>query len=90
MGKELEAICRLVESHAVILRQQILQRCVKTELRKTIVGTQQSYELKSSYVEFNLNDKKAVVNLKSTLFDMPQGEVYRIHFAQTLLYILIV
>ena len=72
MGKELEAICRLIESHAVILRQQILQRSIKTELRKTIVGTQQSYELKSSYVEFNLNDKKAVVNLKSKLFDMPK------------------
>ncbi|XP_076670629.1 extra spindle pole bodies like 1, separase [Andrena cerasifolii] len=72
MGKELDAICRLIESHAVILRQQILQRCVKTELRKTIADMQQSYELKSSYVEFNLNDKKAVVNLKSKLFDMPK------------------
>ncbi|XP_015437312.1 PREDICTED: separin [Dufourea novaeangliae] len=72
MGNELEAICHLIESHAVILRQQILHRCLKTKLRETVLNTEQVCGLKSSYVEFNVNNVNNVKNLKAKLFDLPK------------------
>ncbi|KOC62271.1 Separin [Habropoda laboriosa] len=72
IGDELKAICHLIESHAVILRQQILHRSVKTEMRESILNTQQTYGLKSSYVGFNINDTNSIDNLKTKLFDLPK------------------
>ncbi|XP_076242882.1 extra spindle pole bodies like 1, separase isoform X2 [Calliopsis andreniformis] len=72
MDNELKAICHLIESHAVILRQQILHRSMKTEMRKSIFNTQQNHGLKSSYVEFNLDGTIAVHDLKAKLFDLPK------------------
>ncbi|KAK1124856.1 hypothetical protein K0M31_006209 [Melipona bicolor] len=72
IGKELEAIFHLIESHAVILRQQILHRNVKKELRELILNTQQSSGLKSSYVGFNANESNGIENLKAKLFDLPE------------------
>ncbi|XP_026299547.1 separin isoform X2 [Apis mellifera] len=72
-GNELEAIFHLIESHAVILRQQILHRCIKTEMRKSILNVQQAYGLKSSYVGFNINNKNKIENIKTILFDLPKG-----------------
>lgn len=71
-GNELEAIFHLIESHAVILRQQILHRCIKTEMRKSILNVQQAYGLKSSYVGFNINNKNKIENIKTILFDLPK------------------
>ncbi|KAK9297376.1 hypothetical protein QLX08_008938 [Tetragonisca angustula] len=72
IGKELEAIFHLIESHAVILRQQILHRNVKKEMRESILNTQQSSGLKSSYVGFNANNSNGIENLKAKLFDLPE------------------
>ncbi|XP_003487939.2 separin [Bombus impatiens] len=72
IGNEFEAIFHLIESHAVILRQQILHRSVKTEMRESILNTQQSSGLKASYVGFNINDTNRVDNLKAKLFDLPK------------------
>ncbi|XP_043252364.1 separin isoform X1 [Colletes gigas] len=71
MGNELEAICRLIESHAVILRQQILHRCVKTKMQELILNTKKFYGLRSSYVEFDINLPNSVDNVKAKLFDLP-------------------
>lgn len=57
----------------MILRQQILHRSVKTEMRESILNTQQSSGLKASYVGFNINDTNRVDNLKAKLFDLPKG-----------------
>ncbi|XP_076168881.1 extra spindle pole bodies like 1, separase isoform X2 [Ptiloglossa arizonensis] len=72
MGIELEAICRLIESHAVMLRQQVLHRYVKTKMRELILNTQQFYGLKSSYIDFDINDSNSVDNIKAKLFDLPK------------------
>lgn len=79
MGIELEAICRLIESHAVMLRQQVLHRYVKTKMRELILNTQQFYGLKSSYIDFDINDSNSVDNIKAKLFDLPKGEIYKIN-----------
>lgn len=81
MGNELEAIFRLLESHAVILRQQILHRCSKTEVHNSVRNTQQCSGLKSSHVEFNVDGTNAVKDLKAKLLDLPKGK------ACTMLYI---
>ncbi|CAK9799037.1 Espl1 [Anthophora quadrimaculata] len=72
IGDEFKAICHLIESHAVILRQQILHRSVKTEMRESILNTQQTYGLKSSYVGFNMNDTNSTDNLKRKLAELPK------------------
>ena len=58
----------------MILRQQILHRNVKTEMRESILNTQQSSGLKSSYVGFNANDSNRVESLRVKLFDLPEGK----------------
>nr|XP_034193112.1 separin [Osmia lignaria] len=72
INNELKAICHLIESHAVILRQHILHRYVKTEMRESILNSQQVYGLKSSYVEFNINNTNNVDNLTTMLCDLPK------------------
>ncbi|OAD54830.1 Separin [Eufriesea mexicana] len=72
IGNELEAIFHLIESHAVILRQQILHRYVKTEMRESILNIPQTYGLKSSYVGFDINNTNKIDNLKTKLFDLPK------------------
>ncbi|XP_031835603.1 extra spindle pole bodies like 1, separase isoform X2 [Nomia melanderi] len=72
IGNELKAICNLIESHAVMLRQQILHRYAKTEMREKILNVQQVYGLKSSYVDLNLDDVNSIDNLKARLFDLPK------------------
>ena len=58
----------------MILRQQILHRNVKKEMRESILNTQQSSGLKSSYVGFNANNSNGIENLKAKLFDLPEGK----------------
>ncbi|CAL7940926.1 unnamed protein product [Xylocopa violacea] len=72
IGSELEAIYHLIESHAVILRQQILHRSVKTEMRESILNRQQTYGLQSSYIAFNVYNANSIDNLKTKLFELPK------------------
>ncbi|XP_078045945.1 extra spindle pole bodies like 1, separase [Augochlora pura] len=72
IGNELEAINRLIESHAVLLRQQTIHRYVKSEFRKTIQNNQQVYGLNSSHVNFNRNNVNFIDNWKSKLLDLPK------------------
>ncbi|XP_076756318.1 extra spindle pole bodies like 1, separase [Xylocopa sonorina] len=72
IGSELKAIFHLIESHAVILRQQILHRSVKTEMRESILNRQQTYGLQSSYIGFNIYNANSIDNLKAKLFDLPK------------------
>ncbi|XP_053997454.1 separin [Hylaeus anthracinus] len=72
MGNELEAICRLIESHAVILRQQISHRYMKMKVRESYLDTQQFYGLKPAYVQFGVNNANSVDNVKEKLHDLPK------------------
>nr|XP_033342266.1 separin isoform X1 [Megalopta genalis] len=69
---ELEAINRLIESHAVLLRQQTIHRYVKSEFRKTIQKNQQVYGLNSSHVNFNTSNISFTDNWKAKLSDLPK------------------
>lgn len=78
IGNELTAIHHLIESHAVILRQQILHRYKKTQLRESILDTPQTYGLKPTYVKFETESSDNT--LKSKLSEMPKGFIYTFCF----------
>lgn len=61
----------MVESHAVIFRQHILQRYQKTQLRE-IYEAPQTYGLKPTYVKFETKCSDAN-ELKSKLLELPKG-----------------
>lgn len=62
----------------MILRQHILHRYVKTEMRESILNSQQVYGLKSSYVEFNINNTNNIDNLTTMLCDLPKGKLLKV------------
>ncbi|XP_026674527.1 separin [Ceratina calcarata] len=72
IGNELEAICHLIESHAVILRQHILHRSVKRKMREEVLCEQQSSGLVPSYVGFIANNVNKVNSLKEKLVELPK------------------
>lgn len=62
----------------MILRQQIVHRSVKTEMRESILNAQQTCGLKSSYVGFNTRDAHSIDNLKAKLYELPKGEIVQV------------
>ncbi|XP_025996692.1 separin isoform X2 [Solenopsis invicta] len=71
IGNDITAIHHLVEAHAVILRQHILHRYQKTQMRESIWNEPQTYGLKPSYVKFEtkFTDNES---LKTKLLDLPK------------------
>ncbi|EFN75719.1 hypothetical protein EAI_09721 [Harpegnathos saltator] len=70
IGNELLAIHHLIESHAVILRQQILHRHQKTQMRESLLNIPQTYGLKPTYVKFETKFSYDI--LKSKLVELPK------------------
>lgn len=71
IGSELIAIHHLIESHAVILRQQILHRYQKTQMRESLLNVPQTYGLKPTYVKFE--PKFSYNSLTLKLSELPKG-----------------
>ncbi|XP_014476012.1 PREDICTED: separin [Dinoponera quadriceps] len=70
IGDEFTAIHHLIESHAVVLRQQILHRYQKTQMRESLLNEPQTYGLKPTYVKFDTNSTNST--LKSKLSELPK------------------
>ncbi|KAL6266836.1 hypothetical protein P5V15_003665 [Pogonomyrmex californicus] len=72
IGNESTAIHHLVEAHAVILRQHILHRYQKTQLRESIWNESQVYGLKPTHVKFETKFIDNSELLKRKLLDLPK------------------
>lgn len=73
IDNEITAIHHLVESHAVILRQHILHRYQKTQLRESIWNESQKYGLRPTYVKFETKFTDNNESLKTKLVNLPKG-----------------
>ena len=74
IGKELEGCCHLIASHAACLREQILYRNLKTELRFTLLEEPKVLNLDPNDVDINhLNVHTNPKTIMSTLKELPSG-----------------
>jgi len=71
IGNEVVAINHLVEAHAVILRQHILHRYQKTQLREAMWNESQVYGLRPTHVKFRTKFSDEL--LKAKLLNLPKG-----------------
>ncbi|KAL6436522.1 hypothetical protein ACFW04_004774 [Cataglyphis niger] len=72
IGDEVTAIHHLVESHAVILRQHILNRYQKSQMYESLRDKPQIYGLKPTYVKFETKFVDNNESLKSKLSELPK------------------
>ncbi|XP_011692442.1 PREDICTED: separin isoform X3 [Wasmannia auropunctata] len=71
-GNEITAIHHLVEAHAVILRQHILHRYQKTQMRESVWNESQIYGLRPTHVKFETKFTNNNESLKTKLLDLPK------------------
>lgn len=72
-GKEIDAVYHLIESHAVVLRQQVQHRYLKTEVREEVLNEPQTYGLNPAYLKFDVKSPENCALLKARLFELPKG-----------------
>ncbi|KYN09010.1 PREDICTED: separin [Trachymyrmex cornetzi] len=72
IGNEITAIHHLVEAHAVILRQHILHRYQKTQMRESVRNESQIYGLRPTHVKFETKFTDNSESLKVKLLDLPK------------------
>ncbi|KAG5330739.1 ESPL1 protein, partial [Acromyrmex charruanus] len=72
IGNEITAIHHLVEAHAVILRQHILHRYQKTQMRESVRNESQIYGLRPTHVKFETKFTDNSESLKAKLLDLPK------------------
>ncbi|XP_015599938.1 separin [Cephus cinctus] len=70
-GRQNDAVYHLIESHAVILRQQTQHRFLKTEIRRSFLEENQFYGLNPAYIRLNDGTKNCNI-LTKRLNEMPQ------------------
>ncbi|KYN05936.1 PREDICTED: separin [Cyphomyrmex costatus] len=71
IGNEITAIHHLVEAHAVILRQHILHRYQKTQMRESVRNESQIYGLRPTHVKFETKFTNSE-SLKAKLLELPK------------------
>ena len=72
-GNELEAVGYLIESHAVILRQQVLHRYRKTQIRKEFTKDPIESGLQPQHMIFDSDFATSCKTLKAKLLELPKG-----------------
>ena len=76
IGNELEACCHLIASHAACLREQILYRNLKTELRFTLLDEPKVLNLDPNDLDIDhLNVNTNPKTIMSTLRELPPGTI---------------